>query len=84
LSVFFSRNQEKNKTQEKQGTKEKKEKPSQVSPFTFSHEHNRRRDEEKPQNKKRKKKPDSEQKRTLRAPKLLIYSAASPLSPSPR
>jgi hypothetical protein len=57
LSVFFSRNQEKKKTQEKQqGTKEKREKPSQVSPFTFSHEHNRRRDEEKPQNKKRKKK----------------------------
>jgi hypothetical protein len=81
LSVFFSRNQEKKKTQEKQqGTKEKREKPSQVSPFTFSHEHNRRRDEEKPQNKKRKKKTDNEQKRTLRAPQLLIYSAASPLS----
>jgi hypothetical protein len=35
--------------------------------------------------KKRKKKTDSEQKRTLRAPQLRIYSAAaSPLSLSPR
>jgi hypothetical protein len=54
LECFSSRNQEKKKTQEKQGTKEKKEKPSHVSPFTFSHEHNRRRVEETPQNKKRK------------------------------
>jgi len=78
LSVFSSRNQEKKKTQEKQqGTKEKKEKPSQVSPFTFSHEHNRRRDEEKPQNKTGKKKQTTNKNEHS---ELHNCSAASPLS----